>query len=139
MDCNEKHGGLPERAYTQREPVTVIQPPDNDDRPAFVPRIEKRDVYYEMIASELRNGRLTRARRKRIIQYAAHLGLNAVEAGRLITQCGELALQSDDPVERDHALKLVEPEPERVPIAFKIAIVVALALVVDLVVLGWAR
>jgi|GEM_PF-3334066 len=139
MDCHEKHGGNPDRADTRYAPVTNTQPSDHDDRPAFVPRIEMRDVYYELIASELRNGRLTRARRKRIIQYAAHLGLNAVEAGRMITACREMVLQSDDPVERDFALKLVEPEPERVPIAFKIAIVVALALVFDLVVLGLWR
>lgn len=109
-----------------------------DDRPTFVPRIAAADVYYEMIASELRNGRLTRARRRRIVRYAAQLGLSAVEAGRLIVECRERALESADPVERQHALKLAEPAPVRMPIAFKLAVVVAMALLVDLLVIAWS-
>ena len=105
--------------------------------PAFVPKIEMRDIFHQMIADELRNGRLTREKRKRIIRYAAQLGLNAVEAGRLITTCREQILERADSVERRHTLKLVEPEPERVPVAFKLALVVALAIAVDLLLFGW--
>ena len=105
--------------------------------PAFVPKIEMRDIFHQMIADELRNGRLTREKRKRIIRYEAQLGLNAVEAGRLITTCREQILERADSVERRHTLKLVEPEPERVPVAFKLALVVALAIAVDLLLFGW--
>jgi len=109
----------------------------SEDPPAFVPRIEMRDVFHQLIADELRNGRLTQERRKRIIRYAAQLGLSAVEAGRLITTCREQVLERADAVEQRHALKLVEPEPERIPIAFKMALVVGLAIVVDLLLFGW--
>lgn len=105
--------------------------------PTYVPKIEMREIFHQMIADELRNGRLTRERRKRVIRYAAQLGLSAVEAGRLITTCREQVLESTDPVERGYALKLVEPEPERIPVAFKLAAVVVLAIVADLLLLGW--
>ena len=55
----------------------------------------------------------------------------------MITTCREQVLDSADPVERRHALKLVELEPERIPIAFKLAFVVALAIAVDLLLVGW--
>ena len=103
----------------------------------FVPKIEMREIFHQMIADELRNGRLTKDRRKRVIRYAAQLGLSAVEAGRLITTCREQVLKSADPVERGYALKLVEPAPERIPVAFKLAAVVVLAIVADLLLLGW--
>ena len=110
----------------------------SEDPPAFVSRIEMRDVFHQMIADELRGGRLTRERRKRIIRYAAQLGLSAVEAGRLITTCREQILERADSVERRHVLKLVEPKPERIPVAFKLALVVALAIAVDLLLFGWS-
>ncbi|MCH8242250.1 MAG: hypothetical protein IH897_06525, partial [Planctomycetes bacterium] len=69
--------------------------------------------------------------------YAAQLGLSAVEAGRLITTCREQILERADTVERRHVLKMVEPERERIPIAFKLALVVALAIAVDLLLFGW--
>ncbi|MCH8149866.1 MAG: hypothetical protein IH987_18110 [Planctomycetes bacterium] len=105
--------------------------------PTYVPKIEMREIFHQMIADELRNGRLTRERRKRVIRYAAQLGLSAVEAGRLITTCREQVLESADPVERGYALKLVEPAPERIPVAFKLAAVVVLAIVADLLWIGW--
>ena len=105
--------------------------------PTYVPKLEMRDIFHQMIADELRNGRLTRERRKRIIRYAAQLGLSAVEAGRLITTCREQILERADSVERRHVLKMVEPERERIPIAFKLALVVALAIAVDLLLFGW--
>ena len=129
------------------EPATPMNPLGNEHEtgrniapevpPAFVPRIEMSDVFHQMIANELRNGRLTSDRRKRIIGYAAQLGLSAVQAGRLITTCREQILESAEPVERRHALKLVEPEPERIPAACKLALVVALAIAFDLWLFGW--
>ncbi len=129
------------------EPATELNPLGNEHEtgrriapevpPAYVPKIEMRDVFHQMIADELRNGRLTRDGRKRVIRYAAQLGLSAVEAGRLITTCREQILESAEPVELRHALKLVEPDPERIPAAFKLALVAALAIAVDLLLFGW--
>ena len=129
------------------KPATPINQLDNEqetgrrmapeDPPAFVSKIEMRDVFHQMIADELRKGRLTQERRKRIIRYAAQLGLSAVEAGRLITTCREQVLDRADSVDRRHVLKLVEPEPERIPAAFKLALVVALAIAADLLLFGW--
>ena len=107
------------------------------DRIEFVPAIDNGQIFRQLIMDELRNGQLTRARRRRIVRYAAKLRMSAVEAGQLITRCTEEALKSPDPTERFHALRLVEPTPTKVPIALKISIVVALAILVDLVVLGW--
>ena len=115
------------------EPDEVRQ----DDVRPFMPPIDTRDIFRELIASELRDGRLTRERRRRIVRYAAQMGLSAVEAGRLIAACRAEALQSVDPTEKYHALRLVEPEQERIPVGLKLATVVALAILVDLLVIRW--
>ncbi len=139
MDRENQERGVWPAAHADRTArACEMSGAEADDRPAFVPRIAAADVYYEMIAGELRHGRMSRARRRRIVRYAAQLGLSAVEAGRLITECREQALESDDPIERQHALEFVEPAPERMPIAFKLAIVVAIALLVDLLVMSWS-
>jgi hypothetical protein len=138
MDRERQKRGIWPKSHSHRSDRACEESDvDADDRPIFVPRIAAADVYHEMIASEVRNGRLTRARRRRIVRYAAQLGLSAVEAGRLVTKCREQALESDDPAERQHALHLVEPEPARMPIAFKLAIVVAMAVLVDFLVIAW--
>ena len=99
----------------------------------FVPSIDTRDVFRQMIALELRNGRLTPARRRRIVRYAAQMGLSAVEAGQLIAACRKETLRSDDPTERYHALRLVEPTPRRIPVALILSVAVALAILIDLI------
>jgi|GEM_PF-5145707 len=48
---------------------------------------DSRAVYREMIIHEIKNGALSPWRRKRIVRYAAKLGLSAVEAGRLLAEC----------------------------------------------------
>ncbi len=62
-----------------------------------------------MIAHEVRSGTLTAARRRRIVRYAAKMGLTAVEAGELVQECREAALLSDDPQVRRFALRLPPP------------------------------
>lgn len=118
-----------------REPRRAVEA--FDDLPAFTPRIEVRDVFAQLIADEVRSGRLSPARRRRIVRYAARLGLSAVEVGRMVTRCREDALASHNPVERRHALRLVEPPPERVAAPLKIAMIVFAALIVNLVVIRW--
>jgi hypothetical protein len=107
------------------------------DLPEFTPRIEVRDVFAQLIADEVRSGRLSPARRRRIVRYGARLGLSAVEVGRMVTACRNNALASPDPVERRHALRLVEPPPERAAAPLKIAMIVLAALVVNLLLIRW--
>jgi len=108
-----------------------------DARPKFTPMIHPRDIFRELIAQEVRGGRLSPARRRRIVRYAAQLGLTAVEVGRMVTACREEALTSEDPQEQRHALRLVEPPPERLATPLKIALIVVAALVVDLIAIRW--
>ncbi len=117
------------------------QPPDEYPAPArgqgSAPALDESEIFRQLIKTELRNGRLTSSQRRRIVRYAAKLRMSAVEAGQLIARCREEALQSDDPTERVHALRLVQPETGHTPIALKISLVIALAILVDLLVLGW--
>ena len=101
---------------------------------SYAPAIDTRDVFRQLIAEEIRSGRLTRARRRRIVRYGAALGMSAVEAGQLIATCRKEAMDSGDPAARYHALKLVEPEPERISVAVKISAVIALAILLDLLI-----
>lgn len=117
------------------EPKSSDRP--HDELPAYQPSIDTADVFREMIAAELRDGRLTPARRRRIVRYAAQLNLTASEAGRLLAACREEALQGKDPVAKYHALRLVQPQETRVPIGPKIFAVVVLAMLLDLLVWRW--
>ena len=109
----------------------------DSDIPKFVRSIDTQDIFRQLITDELRNGRLTPARRRRIVRYAAGLGLSAVQAGRLVEACRREVLQSSDPAERYHALRLVEAPPTKVPTPLKIAIVVAAAILVDVLLVKW--
>ena len=48
-------------------------------------RPEARLLFREMVKGELRNGTLSQHRRKRLVQYAAHLSLTPLDAGRIVT------------------------------------------------------
>ena len=93
----------------QLQPQDVLRIRPRDDPYQASPHIENREIFAELIAEEIRSGRLTTERRRRIVRYAAGMGLSAVEAGRLMDACREEALQSEDAVIRGHALRLVEP------------------------------
>ena len=109
----------------------------NTDIPPFQPRIDARDIFHEMILTELRAGRLTRTRRRHIVGYAAQMGLSATEAGRLLAACREEALQSDDPSERYHALRLAEPDDERPHVILQVAVVTVVTVLLHGIVTGW--
>ncbi|MEE9295470.1 MAG: hypothetical protein V3W34_10985 [Phycisphaerae bacterium] len=51
---------------------------------------ERQQVFREMVGYQLRQGRLSRGRRRRIVQYAACLGINAIQAGRLVQEAHRL-------------------------------------------------
>ena len=125
---------------SEQQRIRLVGSPDEDDRDStFVPSIDTRDVFRQMIAMELRNGRLTAGRRRRIVRYASQMGLSAVEAGQLIAACRREALESNDPAERYHALRLVEPAPPRVPVAVVLSVALAVAILLDLIFLVWLR
>ena len=93
------------------------------------PRYLCPEIFRELIAQEVRSGRLTPSRRRRIVRYASHLHLSAVETGRLIAECREEALESEDPEVVYHALRLVEPPPAAIPLLVKLAIVMTAAII----------
>jgi hypothetical protein len=95
-------------------------------RPA---RLDQQTIFRELIAQELRAGRLNRAGRKRIVQYAAHHGLTAVESGDLISQCRDAALQSTDAQERAFAQRLARTSDDNGSAALQTLIMVAVAVV----------
>ena len=100
-------------------------------------RIDTKEIFRRLISQEVRSGRLTPSRRRRIVRYAAQLHLSAVETGRLIAECREEALESEDPEEIYLALRLVEPPPAEMPVALKIAIVLIVAIVVNFLLSRW--
>ena len=101
------------------------------------PSLDTKAIFRQLIEEEIRSGRLTRSRRKRIIRYAAQLQLSAVEAGRLIEQSKLIALRSDDPTEHRHALRLAAPESAGISTTARIWLVVIGAIVLDGWVLWW--
>ncbi len=100
-------------------------------------RLDTRTIFRQMIAGELRAGRLDRARRARIVRYAAQLGLSAVEAGRLIEECRQEALGCEDLKVRQFALRIAEPSQPFIPTPLKIAGVILIALIVDVLLFRW--
>ena len=98
----------------------------------FAPPIDMQDLFRQLIADELRAGRLTPWRRRRIVRYAAQLGLNAVQAGRLVEECRQAALDSTDALERRRALRLAPAERRTHPVVLRLALIVCTVVLVDL-------
>lgn len=92
-------------------------------------RINTKEIFRELIAQEVRSGRLTPSRRRRMVRYAAQLRLSAVETGRLIAECRDEALESEDHEVIYHALRLVEPPPQMMPLPVKVAVALTVAIV----------
>ncbi len=96
-------------------------------------RIENHEIFRRLIAEELRTGRLTPSHRRRIVRYAAQMGLSAVETGRLMAACREEALTASDVDVREHALRLVLPEQRRdLPWPARVAVVLGVAVSIHL-------
>ena len=113
-----------------------LQEPEPDDEArghAWVPRIDTHDVLERMVADELRDGRLTPARRRRVIRFAAGMGLSAVQAGRLLERIREEALGDDDPQVRRHALRLVQPTQSKMSMRRRLAIGMAVTIILQLI------
>ncbi len=114
------------------QPEGVVEPPR-----AAAARIDSESIFRQLIVDEIRAGRLTRSRRKRIVRYAAQLRLSAVQAGRLIERCRREVSQSEDHTERAHALRLAEPPKPLIPTVVKMWLVIVLAIVLDVLLVRW--
>lgn len=103
---------------------------------AWEPHIDMHDVLERMVADELRSGRLTPAGRRRVVRYAAGMGLSAVQAGRLLERIRQEALLDNDPRVRRHALRLVPPLKPGMSMRRRLAIGMIATIVLQLL---WAR
>ena len=108
-----------------------------EEPPSFAPTIPTEDIFRRLIAEEIRSGRLTPRRRRKIVQYAAQLQLSATQAGELIEACRQGALDSEDPVEQRCAFRLVDAPRPKIPTHLKITLVILAAIVFDLLLLKW--
>lgn len=98
--------------------------------------IDNQTIFRELIAGEVRAGRMNRAQRRRIVRYAAQLGLSAVEAGELISECQMAALARDD-FEPPRLAQLPIKETGGARSGIARATLVAAALIIELLLLGW--
>ena len=62
------------------------------------------------------------------------MGLTAAELGKLIVQCRNEAMLSEDHVERHHALRLADPPPRTTPVALRIATIFAIVILVQILI-----
>lgn len=97
--------------------------------PFCPPLPDTKAIFRELIANEIRSGRLTAARRARIVRYASQLGLSAVETGRLIHDCVYEALEDRDPVAQACALRLAAEPPRRRLLSPQVSIVTGILLI----------
>lgn len=97
--------------------------------PYCPPLPDTKTIFRELIAAELRTGRLSSARRARIVRYAAQLGLSAVESGRLMNECIHEALDDADPHVQKFALRLADAPEPRPLLSHRVAIVTGLLLI----------
>ena len=102
----------------------------DDRRPYWAPPPDTETIFRELIAAELRAGRLTPLRRARIIRYASQIGLSAVEAGRLIAECRDDALAHSDEKIHEFALRLVDRPSRRPVLTPKVAITTGILLLI---------
>lgn len=100
-------------------------------------RLDTEHILREMIAHELRAGRLVPGRLAQVKRFGSELGFSVVETGRLIAQCRDQALKSTDPTERSYALRLLRPPQPRIPTRWKMAAAVVAALALDIALFLW--
>lgn len=105
--------------------------------PVFRPKIDNETIFRELIKAELRNGRLSPWRRRKIVRYAAHLNMSAVEVGQWITQVRKELVAGGNPTHRQQALRFVDACDDQPRRKVNIVLVVALVLLVDLCVVVW--
>ena len=120
-----------------RGPGAPPTPYDQDELAGYAPPISMYDIFRRLILDEIRNGKLSASRRRRIVRYAAQMGLSAVEAGRLIETCRSEVLERGNETQRFHALHLVEPPPERISAPIRIGLMLTAAILLNVLVVYW--
>lgn len=119
--------------YESTEPREPLRIRPRDFPREHPTRIENHEIFRQLIAEELRGGRLNPSRRRRIVRYAAQMGLSAVEAGRLMASCREEALASPDANLHEQALRLALPDQRPdLPWPVRVAVVVGVAVSIHL-------
>ncbi len=103
----------------------------------FEPNIPVEDIFEQMFALELRDGKLTPKRRKRLVQYAAQMGLSARQAGMLLERSCQRAIEDGVEPAYSHALRIADPPPPRISEPVRIAAIIAISLVVDTLLIYW--
>lgn len=96
-------------------------------------RLDTETIFRELIRQEILAGRLNRTRRRRVVRYAAQLGLSAVEAGEMIKECRRAALPAKP---SPHEFGDEPQEPAGRSRCGRIALVAA-ALILELLLLAW--
>jgi hypothetical protein len=120
----------PDPGYEPEPELIIIDEPDLD-RP--MSRFELHAVFREAVRWELSRGRLSKWRRKRLVQYAAALRISAVEAGQLIQEAVQAEYEADRAAEPDAPqLRLVSADPPGWPTWAKLATALAVVLAVKL-------
>ncbi len=103
----------------------------------FQPSIPVEDIFEQMFALELRDGKLTPKRRKRLVQYAAQMGLSARQAGALLERSCQQAIDDGAEPAYGHAMRIAHPPEPRIPEPVRITLIVAISLVVDALLIYW--
>ena len=97
---------------------------------------ERQQVFREMAGQLMRNGPLSTSRRRRLVQYAAALDINATLAGRLIEQARKSHAEQADPPPR--TLIVAPIARRRMPTARLIwTIGIAASMIAALAALSW--
>ncbi len=81
---------------------------ENDATAAF----DTKAIFRETIVRELKDGKISPGRRRRIIRYAARMGLSAVEAGHLLSRCRDQAMSELDACKETPTLRMHIPDTD---------------------------
>lgn len=95
-------------------------------------RAEGRAIFRDMVRAECRNGALSPQRRRKLIQYAAALKLNPLEAGQIVTRVSrEVAEEFNHDVPALYRVVEAAAAPHRWPMWVKASLVLVATFVVD--------
>jgi len=113
------------------------RPSQSTTQAATAQQLTTRRIFEQMIEDEVRSGRLTPWRRRRIVRYAASLHLSAVEAGEIIESCRRRVHEQLGGHASSGVFKLPDPPTPAVTRALLTWFVLVLAIILNLLVLSW--
>jgi hypothetical protein len=74
---------------------------------------ERQQIFREMAVGQLRNGPLSTRRRRTLVQFAAGLGINATQAGRLVQQAQAIAAKQSPKLTLQPSVSITPSTHER--------------------------